>query len=114
MAHYLHQIRILACSEAGDPQERTLEELLKAIEKEAKLRQPKHTRRMVLLNTKKGSERHSDFLEKIVEHYSVIEFHQMTGDELIIHLFICDADQQMSKVAQEVFRSEKPTSSEQG
>ena len=33
----------------------------------------------------------------------------MTGDKLVIHLFICDADQQMSKIAQEVLRSEKPT-----
>ena len=106
LAPYLHQIWILACSEAGNPDERTLEEFMKAIEKDAKLRQPKHTRRMVLLSTKRGEDRHSDFLEKIVEHYSVIEFDTMTGDELVIHLFIRDADQQMSKKAQELLRSE--------
>ena len=44
LAPYLHQIWILACSEAGNPEERTLEELMSAIEKEAKQRQPKHTR----------------------------------------------------------------------
>ena len=33
----------------------------------------------------------------------------MTGDELVIHIFLSDADQQMSKIAQEVIRSDKPT-----
>ena len=64
---------------------------------------------MVLLSTKRAGDKHSDFLEKIVEHYSVIEYDTMTGDELVIHLFVRDADQQMSNVAQEVLRSEKPT-----
>ena len=41
---------------------------MKAIEDEAKLRQPKHTRRMILQNTKRGSDKHSDVLEKIVEN----------------------------------------------
>ena len=99
LAPILHQIWISACPEAGDPEERNLEELMKVIEKEAKLRQPKHTRRMILLNTKRGSDRHSDLLEKIVEQYSVIDFDKMSGDELIIHLFIRDADPQMSKIA---------------
>ena len=39
----------------------------------------------------------------------MIEFGKMTGDNLVIHLFIRDADKQMSKIAQEVLRSEKPT-----
>ena len=60
---------------------------MKAIEDEAKLRQPKHTCHMILLNTKRGSDKHSDFLEKIVENYSLVEFEQMTGEELMIHLF---------------------------
>ena len=52
---------------------------------------------MILLNTKRGSDKHSDILEKIVENYSVVEFEQMTGEELMIHLFIRDADPLMSK-----------------
>ena len=47
---------------------------------------------MILLNSKRGSDKHSDFLEKIVENYSLVEFEQMTGEELMIHLFIRDAD----------------------
>ena len=82
---------------------------MKAIEYEAKLRQLKHTRCMILLNTKRGSDRHLDFLEKIVENYSVVEFEYMTGEELMIHLFIRDADPQMSKIATEILRTEKPT-----
>ena len=82
---------------------------MKAIEDEAKLRQPKHTRRMLLLNTNRGSDKHSNFLEKIVENYSAIEFEQMTGEELQIHLFIRDADPQMSKIATEILEKDTPT-----
>ena len=60
---------------------------MKAIEDEAKLRQQKHARHMILLNTKRDSDKHSDILGKIVENYSVVEFEQMTGEELIIHHF---------------------------
>ena len=82
---------------------------MKAIEDEAKLRQPKHTHWMILRNTKRGSDRHSDFLEILVENDSVVEFKQMTGQALMIHLFIRDADPQMSKIATEILRTEKPT-----
>ena len=64
---------------------------------------------MILLNTKRGSDRHLDFLEKIVENYSVVEFEYMTGEELMIHLFIRDADPQRSKLGTEILRTEKPT-----
>ena len=50
---------------------------MKAIEDEAKLRQPKHTPHMLLLQTKRGSDKHSDFLERISENFSVIEFEKM-------------------------------------
>ena len=84
---------------------------MKAVEDEVKLRQPKLTHRMILLNTKRGSDRHSDFLEKIVENYSVVEFEQMIGKELMIHLFIWDADPQISKLATEILKTEKTNSS---
>ena len=77
-----------------DPEERSLEELTKAIEEEAKLRQPKHQRRMTLIQTKRGSEKHSDFLEKISDNYSMAEF-----DEFQIHLSINSADAHLSKIA---------------
>ena len=64
---------------------------------------------MILLNTKRGSDKHSDFLEKIVENYSVVEFDQMTGEELMIHLFMRDADPQMSKLATDILRTNKAT-----
>ena len=63
---------------------------------------------MILLNTKRGSDKHSDFLEKIVENYSVVEFDQVTGEELMILLFMRDADPQMSKLATDILRTNKP------
>ena len=109
IAPLLQQIWITACSHGGDPEERSLEELIKSIEDEANLRQPKHTRCMILLKNKRGSDKHTDFLEKIVENYSVVEFEQMTGEELMIHLFIRDADPQMRKLATEILQTEKLT-----
>ena len=63
MSPLVRQIWITACSHGKDQEERSLEELMKAMEDEAKLRQPKHTSRMLLLQTKRGSDKHSDFLE---------------------------------------------------
>ena len=39
----------------------------------------------------------------------MIELEQMTGEELMIRLFIRDADPQMSKLATEILKTEKPT-----
>ena len=64
---------------------------------------------MILLQTKRGSDKHSDFLERISENDSVAEFEKMSGEELQIHLFIRDADPQMSRIATEVLEKDKPT-----
>ena len=65
---------------------------MKAIEDGAKLRDPKHTRHMLFLQKKRGSDKHSDFLERLKENYNLAEFEEMSGDELQIHLFIREAD----------------------
>ena len=64
---------------------------------------------MNLIQTKRGSERHSNYLEKISELYSVAEYNDMTGDEFQIHLFIELADTQMSKNSTELLGTENPT-----
>ena len=64
---------------------------------------------MLLLQTKRGSDKHSDFLERLKENYSVAEFEEMSGDEFQIHLFIREADAQMSRIATELLEKEKPT-----
>ena len=64
---------------------------------------------MALIQTKRGSERHSDFLEKISEKFSVAEYDEMSGDEFEIHLFIKSADTHMQKIATELLEKENPT-----
>ena len=74
----LHQIWISAL-DCKTPEDKSLEELTELIKDEAKLRQPKHQRGMTLIQTKRGSEKHSDFLKKISENYSVAEYDEMSG-----------------------------------
>ena len=85
----LHQIWISAL-DCRNPEEKSLEELT------TKLRQPKHLRCMTLIQTKRGSEKHSDFLEKISENYSVAECDEMSGDEFQIHLLSQPSPVQLS------------------
>ena len=91
-----------------DPYNRNLQELTDSLENEAKRGDPKHSRRLKLLQIRRGSDAHSDFIDKLREAASVIEFGKMTLDEFIIHLFIRDADQTMAKMAQEILTDEKP------
>ena len=76
------------------------------MEDEVKLRDPKHTRRVKLLQTKRGSDSHSDFLERLKEKYCVAEFEKMSGDESMIHLFIQEAYAQMARIATEILERE--------
>ena len=60
------------------------------------------------MQIRRGSDAHFDFVDKLREAASVIEFGKMTLDEFIIHLFIRDADQTMAKMAQEILKDENP------
>ena len=60
----LHQIWISAL-DSKNLEDKSLEELTELVRDEAKLRMPKHQRRMSSIQTKWGSEIHSDFLEKV-------------------------------------------------
>ena len=91
-----------------DPYNRTLQELTDSLENEAKRGDPKHSRRLKLLQIRRGSNAHSDFVDKLREAASVIEFSKISLDEFIIHLFIRDADSTMAKMAQEILEHEKP------
>ena len=57
-----------------DPNNRSLEELAKALEDEAKHGDPKHTRQVKLLQIRRGSDAHSDFMDKLRETGSIIEY----------------------------------------
>ena len=59
----LHQIWNSAL-DSKNPEDKSLEELTELVKDEAKLRMPKHQRRMNLIKMKRGSERQSDYLEK--------------------------------------------------
>ena len=91
-----------------DPYNRTLEKLTQTLENEAKRGDPKHSRRLKLLQIRRGSDAHSDYMDKLREVGSVIEFEKMSLDEFLIHLFIRDADSIMAKMAQEILEKENP------
>ena len=60
------------------------------------------------MQIRRGSDAHSDFVDKLRDAASVIEFSKMSLDEFIIHLFIRHADPTMAKMAQEILKDEKP------
>ena len=64
---------------------------------------------MDLLKAKRGSETHSDFLDMLGNLLSAAEFDQMTGDEMVIHLFKESADAQMARIAMDILEKENPT-----
>ena len=103
----LHDSWIAALKQV-QPESRNLKELTDAIEEEAKRNDPKHTRRVKILQLKRGSDAHSDFAERLRQEGSVIEFEKMSLDEFLIHLFARDSDSQMSKMALELLEQEKP------
>ena len=90
------------------PETRKLKEITDAIEEEAKRNDPKHTRRVRYLHLKRGNDSHSDYAERLLKDSSVIEFQSMTIDELNIHMFAKEADNQMAKMALEQLKTEKP------
>ena len=57
----LHQICISAL-DSKNLEDMCLEELTELVRDEDKIRRPKHQHQMSLIQTKRGSERHSDFL----------------------------------------------------
>ena len=61
-----------------------------------------------MLQIRRGSDNHSDFVAKLMEAAKVIEFEKMTLAEFIIHFFIHDADQTMGKMAQKILKEEQP------
>ena len=71
-----------------DPNNRSIEELTNALEEEAKRGDPKHSRRIKLLQIRRGSDAHSDYMSKLRETGSVIEYEKVSLDEFLIHLFI--------------------------
>ena len=71
----------------------------------AKLRMPRLQRRMNLIQTKSEQEKHSDYLDKSSNLFSVAEYEQMSGGELQIYLFIESADPQMARMVMELLEN---------
>ena len=92
-----------------DPDNRSLEELTKELEEEAKRSDPKHTRRVKILQIKRGSDSRSDFADRLKQEGTVIEFDKMSQDEFFIHLFVWEADSQIAKIALEIMERDKPS-----
>ena len=104
----LHQI----CNSAMDrknPEKKSLEEMTEIVKEKAEIRMLKHQRRMNRIQTKRGSERLNEYLEKISDLYSGAEYDDMTGDEFWIPLFIESADSHMQKIATVLLGTENPT-----
>ena len=80
---------------------KNLEQILTMIEEESAGRNPVHQRRMQLLRTKKTGN-HSDFLFQLEQSINLIEFENLTRESLLTHLFIEQADEVMSRMAQEL------------
>ena len=88
--------------DAKDPDDKSLDHIAELIQEEGKLRMPQHQRRLQLLKAKRGSEKHSDFLDKLGNLLSVAEFDSMTGDEMVIHLFAECANPKMVRLAMDM------------
>ena len=81
----------------------SLDEVINMILEESNQRNPLHQRRMQLLRIKKDSS-HSEFLHNIEELMELIDFGKMTKEAFTLHLFIEQADAEMSKLAAENLR----------
>ena len=104
----LHQIWNSAM-DRKNPEKKSLEEMTEIVKEEAELGISKPQRRMNRIQTKRGSERLNEYLEKISDLYSGAEYDDMTGDEFWIPLFIESADSHMQKIATVLLGTENPT-----
>ena len=87
----------------------SLDRILSTLEAEGKKGDPKHNRRLRFMNEiRRGSDSHSDYMSKLLEASRIIEFEGLTLDELIIHIFIRDADATMGKAAQDALMEKTP------
>ena len=87
----------------------TLDQILNTLETEGKKGDPKHNRRLRFMNEiRRGSDSHSDYMNRLLEASRIIEFEGMTLDELIIQIFIRDADATMGKAAQDALMEKTP------
>ena len=75
-----------------NPKSQDITTILSTLETEAKKGDPRLNRRLRMLQIRRGSDTHSDSINKLIEAFKVIEFDKMTASEFIIHLFIRDAD----------------------
>ena len=80
---------------------KNLAQILTLILEESAGRNPVHQRRIQLLITKKTGN-HSDFLFQLEQAMSLIEFEDLTKESLLTHLFLEQADELMSRMAQDI------------
>ena len=80
---------------------KTLPQILTLIKEESAEKNPVHQRILQLLRTKKTGN-HSDFLFQLEQAISLIEFEDLTKESLLTHLFLEQADEVMSRMAQDI------------
>ena len=68
--------------------------------------------RMQLLKTKESQIKHTEYLNQLENLMGIAKFENMTSDEMIIHIFIENADLVMSKIGIEILTSDQPSVTE--
>ena len=81
--------------------QKNLQQVIELILEESSGRNPLHQRRIDQLRVKKEGSL-SDFLFKLEEYMSLVEFDKMTKDSFLIHLFLEQADETMAKMATKI------------
>ena len=61
-----------------NPKTQSLDTILNTLELEAKKGDPRHNRRLRMIGIRRGSDTHSDFINKLIEASRIIEFGKMT------------------------------------
>ena len=82
-------------------EKKNLAQILTLILEESAGRNPLHQRRIKLLRIKKTGN-HSDFFFQLEQAMSLIEFEDLSKETLLTHLFLEQADETMSRMAQDI------------
>ena len=83
-------------------QEKSLEEIILALQEESSMLSPVHQRRMEFLRERRGNSTHSEFLQRLDERVELIKFEKLTKMSLVSHIFMEDSDLDMVKITTEI------------
>ena len=83
-------------------QDKSLEEIILALQEESSMLSPVHQRRMEFLRERRGNSTHSEFLQRLEERVELIELEKLTKMSLVSHIFMEDSDLEMVKITTEI------------